>query len=289
MNGYRSKADFRRALEQRLQNAAGERGVDLGRLRRRAVFERMLVRLDTAAPGDWVLKGGMALELRLSDRARATRDLDLATRAKVTTPGEAQELLATHLLDDPDGDGFGFRVRRAEAITPDQAGRPGWRAGIEARLAGREFATVRVDVVARSDELALTERLPLPGALAFAGVPTRDCEVVASDQHFAEKLHAYTRSYPGGENTRARDLADLVVLVEDELVSGPATVAAVRTVFDVRDGRPIPRTLPAPPESWREPFARLAAELALGARDLDAAARTVGTFWDDASERGGDR
>ena len=42
-----------------------------------SAFERLLVRLELGAPGRWVVKGGMALEMRLGDRARSTRDLDL--------------------------------------------------------------------------------------------------------------------------------------------------------------------------------------------------------------------
>ena len=39
-------------------------------------------RLERSAPGQWVLKGGMALEVRFGDRARATKDLDLAFRER---------------------------------------------------------------------------------------------------------------------------------------------------------------------------------------------------------------
>jgi len=37
----------------------------VSRLRKRIVFERLLARLVVHAPGEWVLKGGFALELRL--------------------------------------------------------------------------------------------------------------------------------------------------------------------------------------------------------------------------------
>jgi hypothetical protein len=54
------------------------------RLRRRAVFERLLVRLDLTHPGVWVVKGGIALEVRMQERARSTRDLDLGIRQEET-------------------------------------------------------------------------------------------------------------------------------------------------------------------------------------------------------------
>jgi hypothetical protein len=80
---YETPQALRAALEARLKNQSRERAVDLERLRRGVLFERMLARMETAHPGRWILKGGMALEFRLGDRARATRDLDLAIRDDV--------------------------------------------------------------------------------------------------------------------------------------------------------------------------------------------------------------
>jgi len=47
---YESPAALRSALDARLQNEARERGTRLDRLRRRAVFERLLIRLDVGRP-----------------------------------------------------------------------------------------------------------------------------------------------------------------------------------------------------------------------------------------------
>ena len=48
------------------------------RLRKLVVFERLLSRLLVVAPERWVLKGGVALDFRFGERARATVGLDLA-------------------------------------------------------------------------------------------------------------------------------------------------------------------------------------------------------------------
>ena len=48
---YRSLAAFRQALEQRVLARARATGTDLNRLRRRVVFERILIRLTTIQPG----------------------------------------------------------------------------------------------------------------------------------------------------------------------------------------------------------------------------------------------
>lgn len=204
---YESLGAFRQALEQRLLNQARETGTDLNRLRRRVVFERILFRLTTNQPGMWVVKGGMAVELRIGDSARMTKDLDLNFRTDTETASKAHEYLVAALSTDLTSDGFLFEVSEPTALEPDQAGRPGWRFSISAGLAGRNFATVRVDVVARTDELTSTETLPVTSLLSFAGF--EDFEVEAADvaQQFAEKLHAMTRPWDDRDNTRVKDLA----------------------------------------------------------------------------------
>lgn len=65
MSPWETPAALRDALEARLAAQALDSGLDLNRLRRRAVFERLLYRLEAAEPGRFVLKGGVALEVRL--------------------------------------------------------------------------------------------------------------------------------------------------------------------------------------------------------------------------------
>ena len=52
--------------------------MSLARLRKEVAFDRLLARLLVVAPGRWVLKGGLALDFRFGERARTTRDIDLA-------------------------------------------------------------------------------------------------------------------------------------------------------------------------------------------------------------------
>src|SRR5690606_1390646 len=130
---------------------------------------RMAARLAEDPAGGWVLKGGAAMEFRLTGRARTTKDLDLALRpadGSDADGGEVRELLIEALSTDIDG-WFRFRVGAPVSLTADTAGRGGWRFSVEAHLAGKVFAGVRVDVVDRGEEITRTERLPLPNALAF--------------------------------------------------------------------------------------------------------------------------
>lgn len=276
---YDSTAALREALETRLATRSRESGVDLQRLRRLVVFERLLVRLVRSGTGPWVLKGGTALEVRFGDRARATKDLDLALQDPTTTGEQCRALLVESLTHDPGGDGFEFRVGPVTPLRADEAGRPGWRFAVQARLAGKEFARVRVDVVARPDELAATQRLGLPGALAFAGLESETIEVVSPEQHFAEKLHALTREYGDRPSSRVKDLADLVLLIADGLAPQRELLDVVRHVFAVRATHPIPRELPDPPAGWVDRYAELAAELNLDHPTLAQATAALRSFW----------
>jgi hypothetical protein len=81
---YPTAAAFRRALEDRLNRRARTTGETATRLRKNVVFQRLLARLLVVSPGRWILKGGLALDFRLSDRGarpRSTKDVDLVLLA----------------------------------------------------------------------------------------------------------------------------------------------------------------------------------------------------------------
>lgn len=110
---YRNAADLRRALETRLKQDADRSGTDLARSRRLVAFDRMAARLAEDRAGGWVLKGGAAMEFRLTGRARTTKDLDLSLRPADGSDAEGhgvRELLIDALAADLDADGFRFRV-----------------------------------------------------------------------------------------------------------------------------------------------------------------------------------
>jgi hypothetical protein len=277
---YATPGALRTALEARLRSHGMTAAVDLDRLRRRAVFERLLVRLDHAMPGQWVLKGGMALEVRLGDRARTTRDLDLVLRQAAEGGEAVRERLIEAVAGDPEGDGFEFRIGPARAIDVDEAGRPGWRFPVDARLDGRTFALVRLDVVARPEEISTTDRVRLRSVLAFAGFPDHEVEAVDPAQHFAEKLHALTRPWLERPNSRVKDLPDLVLLVGEGLEPTAELLATVEHVFAARASHEVPASLPDPPADWAERYATLAEELDLEPSTVDEAMALLRSFWE---------
>jgi hypothetical protein len=283
---YRAPAAFRAALEDRLTAEAAARAVDLARLHRQVAFERLLVRLAADSPRGapaWVLKGGLALELRLDGHCRATRDLDLATLDTTGDGADVRSRLADALAVDGHADGFVFAVAAPRLLTADRGGRPGWRFPVDAQLAGRTFVKVRLEVVARADEIAGgVEDLTFRSALAFAGLPPSvTVRAVDLEQHAAEKLHAVTRRYGDRPNTRVKDLVDLVLLIELGLVDAAKLASRVRKVFAVRATHPVPRELPAMPLAWHEDYVALVAELDLEACTADAGFASVRSLWKD--------
>ena len=85
----------------------------VGRARKLVAFGCLLARLQRTAAGQWILKGGFALELRLSDQARATRDIDLDWKLSIDEAAEAMIAAATLDL----GDYFEFQIEEARKIS----------------------------------------------------------------------------------------------------------------------------------------------------------------------------
>src|SRR5579875_1990523 len=83
-----SPSGFRSQLLARFRNEAQARHISAQRLQQRVAFERFLARLGSS--GDWVLKGGLALELRYGWENRPTKDIDL--RIAVTTQEAVAQL-----------------------------------------------------------------------------------------------------------------------------------------------------------------------------------------------------
>ena len=91
---YATPGAFRTALEQRIRTLARADGSAIQRLRKRVTFERFLARLQNTDDSPWFLKGAFALELRLGNRARTTRDLDLGidSTASANLPTTKQQV-----------------------------------------------------------------------------------------------------------------------------------------------------------------------------------------------------
>lgn len=271
---YDTPQAFRAALEARLRNVAQQQGTDLQRLQRRVAFERLLARLFSGDDPPWLLKGGYALELRLQDRARSTLDLDLSVpdpkRLVHSASGDEAGLLDTQVHEQLQiaaerdlGDGFQFLV-----WLPKRSSMPGGgiRSTVEARLAGRAFARFHLDTGLGDVVLDPPEWVEGSTLLDFAGISAARVALYPLAQQIAEKIHAYTFPWQDRENTRVKDLVDLVLLLQSDTLEPERVSRALGATFETRGTHLLPTKLPPPPREWDEPYAALAKELGLSPR-----------------------
>ena len=272
---YASGAAFRQALETRLLDLSRDGGGPLVRLRKSVAFDRLLARLFAVAPDRWVLKGGLALDYRLSMNARTTMDIDLAS------PGgedaAVADLLATGELDL--GDHFSFTIERTAKLDQLVEG-SAVRYHVRAELAGRLFEEFLVDVGRDFPTGWEPETLHGPDLLAFADIEPLEAPSLPLELQVAEKVHAYTRGYgkSGIASTRVKDLIDLALIASTSQVDADRLNRALRETFTQRDRHEAPGVLPRPPAGWRIPYARMAVEVGLAAeldRGYELAARLL--------------
>ncbi len=279
---YRDAAAFRQALEQRLRTRAAGDGARLARNRKRVAFDRLLARLDETASGRWLLKGGFALDLRLSERARATRDVDIDWQA-------AEEELFDTLIEATElgaDDHFTFQVERT-GTPPERLG-GSHRFRVSASLAGRLFETFLLDVALPSDPVDEHDTLTTPDLLSFAGIAPVKVPAVPLERHIAEKLHAYTRRYGDDQpSSRAKDLIDIVLMSELTSFKFDRLREVIVGVFEARATHELPPSVPAPPREWTRPYRALAEEVGLDP-DPTVGHRLASTFLDPvlAAQRG---
>jgi hypothetical protein len=284
---YETPAAFRMALQAHLRNIAQDQGIDLQRLQRSVAFERLLARLFAQDDPPWLLKGGYALELRLRGRARSTLDLDISipdpTGLGPVDEGDSspEEQVYDRLQRAAEidlGDGFRFLVQQPRTA---QAGAPagGIRCAIDARLAGRTFARFRLDVGLGDAVLDEPDWVEAPGLLTFAGIPAARVALYPVAQQLAEKTHAYTFPWRDRDNTRVKDLVDLVLLIDSGMLRTDNVRRALAATFETRNTHSLPARPPQPPSSWQEPYAALARELELSALTMDAACRLLEARW----------
>jgi hypothetical protein len=223
----------------------------------------------------------MALEVRLRDDARLTKDLDLGLRDDDLDPVDLHERVIASLDVDADGDRFQFTVTPPQPLAVDDAGQATWRLRVAASLAGRPFGAIQLDISPRGHELTATDRVVLRNTLSFADVPDVEVEVIDVHRHAAEKLHAMSRVFEGRENSRIRDLVDVVLLVERGLVVAADLAEPIRAVWLERDQTSPPTTFPPLPESWPARYERSVEGLDLATLTFPAAEALIVSLWTD--------
>jgi hypothetical protein len=179
----------------------------------------------------FLVKGGAAIELRLGLLARATRDLDIGLCAPVA------ELLS--VFDRALSVGFNdFQFRRkgaARVIGNDVFGLE-----VAVDYLGRPWATIPVDLGPATQD-AQTESVP-PISLRELGLTEpRGVPCPAIAEQVAQKVHALSEPYTEGRtNPRARDILDILLLVQRANVEFSAVRVSCERIFAERATHPWP-------------------------------------------------
>lgn len=279
---YTTAGAFRRALEERLKKTSQTEQTDINRLRRQVSFDRLLARLFRDGSVPWVLKGGYALELRFK-MARSTVDIDLSMgRIDDAASGSDVNQVVREMLQAaaslPLEDWFEFTIGSPMMdITAAPYG--GARYPVEAHMDGRIFAKFHLDAGIGDIVIHPVERIETRDWLAFAGIEGSQVQLIAREQQFAEKIHAYTlpRSTP---NSRVKDLVDMALLIGDSALDQQRILNGLRLTFERRATHPLPKTLDAPPSEWERPFQELAKECGLPP-ELSVVFERVRRFYED--------
>ena len=278
---YQTPAALLSSLSERIKQKAKSDGLDIQRLRRQVAFDRLLIRLFSKDPSPWVLKGGYAMELRVS-HPRATKDIDLALRdqALIAKNSETQNVmilkeLRSLALSDL-GDFFIFQI---ENPVMDIIATPhgGARFPVIAQMDGRIFARFHLDVGVGDALIEPLEIILGEDWLGFAGLHTKGIPALSIEQHFAEKIHAYTMPREGRFNSRVKDLIDLILLIRIRKLDNSKLKGAIKEVFNRRKIHQMPESLTPPPVEWNFPFQNMAKECAIDL-NLDEAFKELSKF-----------
>lgn len=222
------------------------------RVQQRVFTELMIGVLDNAQHKGviprYVVKGGMALELRFGIRARASGDLDVAFFG--------DDELA--LLDDALAVGFGYFTYERRKGSDYLKNAKTHRVEIKISYKGRPFGTIDLDVNQAKAETAtemittsVITHIGLPGPLR---VPIIDAHI-----HLAHKLHAATEpSRADYKNERHRDLVDALIIARDGKLEFPYMQSVVIDEFARREHHKIWPPIWTLPVEWGAPLEALA-------------------------------
>lgn len=284
---YASANAFRRALEDRLKKESKARAQALGELRREFLFQRFLALIFRAPDGQWVLKGGASLLMRLAE-ARFSKDLDLlhlgelsaeeaiAELRDLTAPGEGDHL--TFVIED------GVSYSRTNPV-------------VEIRVnayIGAKYDSFPIDLARELHLLSVPERVRPKPVVDVPGL-TELPEVVVyplSDQ-VADKVCAMYELYGDQQNqsSRYRDLVDLALIVSAcEFDAVPAAKALRSESTRRRMQLPVEMVSPGPQWSAGYSATARATKIDKTLHSIDAALAHVGIcinpLLDGSRERG---
>jgi hypothetical protein len=126
----------------------------------------------------------------------------------------------------------------------------------------RTFARFHLDAGVGDVVMHPLETIECRDWLGFAGIEPAQVRMIAREQQFAEKIHAYTLPR-NTANSRVKDMVDLALLIGAGGLDKQRILDALRLTFERRGTHDLPTGLIPPPEDWQLPFHALAEECGL--------------------------
>ncbi|MGW0294734.1 nucleotidyl transferase AbiEii/AbiGii toxin family protein [Streptomyces tuirus] len=264
---YASPTAFRAALTQAAKNMSKKTGMSVSDLMKIFYFNRLAARVFTKEPDGWLIKGGQALLVRYRGAARLSQDIDLQCAQPDRTAEEARELvIAAASLDLGDY----LRYVPGKFLEHSDEGRGGAQY-FTVFLGQTNVATIKVDLVVGRTLAGTPEIRTLKSAVDIEWpVDWPDVRLYPVIDHVADKICAmYERHGQNGEHgsNRYRDLADLLLISQQESLPGQAACQALQREAERRrtNGTNVvlPLAFEAPGTDWHDNYPKQAA-LVLG-------------------------
>ena len=182
----------------------------VNQLRRDVAFHAILARLaQRSAQGHWVVKGGVALQLRL-DPSRPSRDIDVTWVGPHLDHAVALVELRAALAHARD-DFFSFELD-PHGAEPDETGalvQP-----VSALLGARRFERFTIDIAPPRDGVRSEQISEVPPPLGIEQLGRTSVQVLAVEVQVADKVCAIHEVRGTSPSSRWRDLADIAMLAE---------------------------------------------------------------------------
>lgn len=253
-NRYQTPEAMHSAITARVKvDTDDNRDWPVGRRHLYFAFGRLLARLFTAQPEQWVVKGGFALLVRTRS-ARPSKDLDLAFMAGPASVGfdRLREAAALDL-----GDHLRFEIGDSQRLIEGNS--HGLRLSIKCHVGRHLLVTFPVDLVECARVALEPDWLPPVQVINLPDLPQAPAWAVwPLDQHAADKVCACLETHGGKPSSRYRDLPDLW-LMATQLLPDSAGLADAIAAEAARRGLRMPSKFVVPnTTAWRNGWRQMA-------------------------------
>jgi hypothetical protein len=240
-------------------------GMSVSDLMKIFYFNRLAVRVFTKEPDGWLIKGGQALLVRYRGAARLSQDIDLQSAHPDRTADEARQLVIEAASLDL-GDFLRYTPSKFENHSDEGRGGAQY---FKVSCGTAHVADIKVDLVVGRTLSGTPETRPLKSAVDIEWPDVRLYPVI---DHVADKICAmYERHGDNAQfgSSRYRDLADLLLISQQEAVPGQAVTQALHGEAERRRQNGTTLVLPtafeAPGPDWHDGYPKQAA-LVVGLR-----------------------